>query len=54
MLIIGHQGNRLEIYNPWGTTNWVDEDDFINGHMDKIDPDLGKVPPNVSGVLLPR
>lgn len=54
MLIIGHQGHRLEIYNPWGTINWVDEDDFINGHMDKIDPSLGTVPPDVHGVLLPR
>ncbi|MBG0854516.1 peptidoglycan-binding protein [Streptomyces spinoverrucosus] len=35
MMIIGQEGDRLQIYNPWGTTTWVSEDDFINGNMGK-------------------
>jgi hypothetical protein len=50
MVVIGHQGNMLEIYNPWGDTAWVSEDDWTNGHMDKVD---GGVPPNVRGVNMP-
>ncbi len=33
MMIIGQEGDKLQIYNPWGTTTWVSEDDFINGRM---------------------
>jgi hypothetical protein len=51
MMIISHQGNMLEIYNPWGDTNWVSEDDFINGHMGKVD---SGVPNTVTGVDLPK
>lgn len=51
MMIIGHEGNMLQIYNPWGETVWVSEDDFINGHMDKAtDSRL----PNVDGVHIPK
>jgi hypothetical protein len=50
MMVIGHDGDRLQIYNPWGNTVWVSEDDWINGHMDKAGPKL----PNVEGVHLPR
>lgn len=35
MMIIGQEGDMLQIYNPWGHTTWVSEDDFVNGHMDK-------------------
>ncbi|MET9098413.1 peptidoglycan-binding protein [Streptomyces antibioticus] len=35
MMIIGQDGDKLQIYNPWGTTTWVSEDDFINGNMGK-------------------
>ena len=35
MMIIGQEGDMLQIYNPWGTTTWVSEDDFVNGHMGK-------------------
>ncbi|MEU6235208.1 peptidoglycan-binding protein [Kitasatospora sp. NPDC047058] len=34
MMIVGQEGNMLQIYNPWGTTTWVSEEDFVNGHMD--------------------
>jgi hypothetical protein len=33
MMIVGQEGDMLQIYNPWGTTTWVSEDDFINGKM---------------------
>ncbi len=51
MVVIGHQGNMLQIYNPWGDVAWVSEDDFVNGNMDKVEQG---VPPNVKGVNLPR
>jgi hypothetical protein len=35
MMIIGQEGDKLQIYNPWGQTTWVDEDDFVNGEMQK-------------------
>ncbi|MEU5211512.1 peptidoglycan-binding protein [Streptomyces sp. NPDC020742] len=35
MMIIGQEGDKLQVYNPWGTTTWVSEDDFVNGHMGK-------------------
>ncbi|MEU9475513.1 peptidoglycan-binding protein [Streptomyces sp. NPDC048191] len=35
MTIIAQEGDKLQIYNPWGTTTWVSENDFINGHMSK-------------------
>ncbi|MEU1289828.1 peptidoglycan-binding protein [Kitasatospora sp. NPDC005856] len=33
MMIVGQEGNMLQIYNPWGTTTWVSEEDFVNGRM---------------------
>jgi hypothetical protein len=39
MMVIGQEGDMLQIYNPWGTTTWVSEDDFINGRMDKASDD---------------
>ncbi|KOV66213.1 hypothetical protein [Streptomyces sp. MMG1121] len=35
MMIVGQQGDKLEIYNPWGKTTWVSENDFVNGGMAK-------------------
>lgn len=35
MMIIGQEGDKLQVYNPWGTTTWVSEDDFVNGGMGK-------------------
>jgi hypothetical protein len=51
MMIIGHEGDKLQIYNPWGETVWVSEDDFINGHMQKATDDRM---PNVDGVHIPK
>nr|WP_237536589.1 peptidoglycan-binding protein [Streptomyces sp. SID5785] len=51
MTIIAQEGDMLQVYNPWGTTTWVSEDDFINGHMGKAsDSDL----PNAYSVYLPN
>lgn len=51
MIIIGHEDGMLQIYNPWGHTVWVSEDDFVNGHMDGAsDSRL----PTVDGVNLPK
>src|SRR5262249_10281256 len=36
LMIVGHDGDRLQVYNPWGTTTWISEDDYINNHMDKV------------------
>ncbi|BCM67565.1 MULTISPECIES: WXG100 family type VII secretion target [Streptomyces] len=35
MMIVGQEGDMLQIYNPWGQTTWVSEDDFVNGGMAK-------------------
>ncbi|MFI9341447.1 hypothetical protein ACIG0D_09290 [Streptomyces sp. NPDC052773] len=35
MMITGQEGDMLQIYNPWGTTTRVSEDDFVNGDMGK-------------------
>jgi hypothetical protein len=47
MLVIGHSGDRLQIYNPWGYTYWVTEDEFVAGHVDGIDPDIPSTPTSV-------
>jgi hypothetical protein len=36
MAIVGHQGDMLEVYNPWGYTIWISEDDFVNNHMNVV------------------
>ncbi|MFE9423446.1 peptidoglycan-binding protein [Kitasatospora sp. NPDC006697] len=54
MMIIGHDGDKLQIYNPWGYTVWVSEDDFVHGHMNVAlngqYPDMR----NVDSVRLPQ
>jgi len=51
MTIIAHEGDMLQVYNPWGTTTWVSEDDFINGRMGKAS---NSELPNAYSVYLPR
>ncbi len=51
MAIVGHQGGMLEVYNPWGYTVWVSEDDFVNNHMNVV---ADGVPPMVRAVNVPR
>lgn len=51
MTVIAQEGDMLQVYNLWGSTTWVSEDDFINGHMGKAsNSDL----PNAYSVCLPR
>jgi len=47
MMIIGHQGGQLEIYNPWGYTYWVSEDAFANGNISGGEQDLPGTPVSV-------
>ncbi|MFE7107985.1 hypothetical protein ACFU98_14545 [Streptomyces sp. NPDC057575] len=51
MTTIAQEGDMLQVHNPWGSTTWGSEDDFINGHMGKAsNSDL----PNAYSVCLPR
>ncbi|NJC69067.1 hypothetical protein HC031_04915 [Planosporangium thailandense] len=36
MAIVGRQGDMLEVYNPWGYTVWVSEDDFVHNRMNVV------------------
>jgi hypothetical protein len=47
MMIIGQEGDKLQIYNPWGFTTWVSEDDFINGNMAGASDDRLPTPTSV-------
>ncbi|MGW2417946.1 peptidoglycan-binding protein [Streptomyces sp. NPDC001709] len=51
MMIVGHEGDKLEVYNPWGQTTWVSEDDFVNGGMAKASDNRL---PNAYAVHLPQ
>ncbi|WP_256106641.1 peptidoglycan-binding protein [Streptomyces sp. ODS05-4] len=51
MTIIAQEGDMLQVYNPWGTTTWVSEDDFINGRMGKAS---SNELPDAYSVYLPR
>ncbi|MER7672455.1 hypothetical protein ABTY61_28910 [Kitasatospora sp. NPDC096128] len=33
MVIIARDGNRLQVYNPWGRSEWVTEDQFIHSQV---------------------
>ncbi|MFD7403394.1 peptidoglycan-binding protein [Streptomyces sp. NPDC059866] len=39
MMIIGQEGDMLQVYNPWGTTTWVSEEDFVNGDLSAASDD---------------
>ncbi|KMS77488.1 peptidoglycan-binding protein [Streptomyces leeuwenhoekii] len=51
MMIIGQEGDMLQVYNPWGHTTWVSEDDFVNGRMDKASDERL---PNAFAVHVPK
>jgi hypothetical protein len=36
MLIVGHDGDMIQVYNPWGYTVWMKEEDFINGDLSAV------------------
>ncbi|MFJ9447994.1 hypothetical protein ACIRRH_40130 [Kitasatospora sp. NPDC101235] len=33
MVIVARDGDRLQVYNPWGQSVWVTEDQFIHNHL---------------------
>jgi hypothetical protein len=47
LLVIGHNADQLQIYNPWGYTYWVSEHEFVAGHVDGIDPEIPSTPTSV-------
>jgi hypothetical protein len=47
MMIIGHQGDQLEIYNPWGYSYWVTESAFTDGEINTIDSAIPGTPVSV-------
>lgn len=51
MMIIGHDGDKLEIYNPWGFTSWVTESQFVNNQLGSLTP--GDDLRTVTAVTLP-
>jgi hypothetical protein len=50
VVVVGHDGDRLQVYNPWGTTTWVSEKDFLDDHMNKA----GSPHPKSLWVMLPK
>ncbi|WP_019926014.1 hypothetical protein [Nocardia sp. BMG111209] len=55
MMILAAQGDKLEIYNPWGFTEWVTKEQFVDGQLGDL---TGKSPtdglPTAYQVLLPQ
>ena len=47
MMIIGHQGDQLEIYNPWGYSYWVSESSFTDGQINNVDSAIPGTPVSV-------
>ncbi|MGY0024964.1 peptidoglycan-binding protein [Streptomyces sp. YJ-C3] len=39
LMIIGQEDGMLQVYNPWGTTTWISEDDFVNGDLEAATDD---------------
>jgi uncharacterized protein YukE len=47
LLIIGHEDGRMQIYNPWGYTYWLSEDDFVAGRVNRVDEEIPGTPTTV-------
>ena len=47
LMVIGHSGDQLQVYNPWGYTYWITERDFVDGRVDSIDPEIPSTPSTV-------
>ncbi|WP_433709566.1 hypothetical protein ACQP2U_24135 [Nocardia sp. CA-084685] len=39
LVIVGAQGDELEVYNPWGRTQWVTTQQFVDGEMGEVTSD---------------
>ncbi|MEU7902813.1 hypothetical protein [Actinoplanes sp. NPDC049118] len=51
LMVIGHSGGNLQLYNPWGYTYWITEREFVAGQVNGVDPDIPSTP---SSVRLPE
>ncbi|MEU4217646.1 hypothetical protein [Actinoplanes sp. NPDC026623] len=51
LMVIGHSGDRLQLYNPWGYTYWITEREFVTGRVNGVDPDIPSTP---SSIRLPE
>jgi hypothetical protein len=51
MVVLARQDGKLQIYNPWGYTEWVSEDDFVNG---RIPSATRGVTPDIRSVQVPK
>lgn len=47
LLVIGHSGDQLQVYNPWGYTYWITERDFVEGRVDGIDAEIPSTPSTI-------
>jgi hypothetical protein len=57
MLIIGHSGDELEVYSPWGFTAWISESQFVNNDLSSLTQGASGAPngmPTADGVELPQ
>ena len=57
MLIIGHNGDQLEVYSPWGFTSWISESQFVNNDLAGLTLNASGAPdglPTADGVELPQ
>ncbi|WP_280233233.1 hypothetical protein [Nocardia cyriacigeorgica] len=55
LVILAAQGDKLEVYNPWGYTRWVTKQQFIDGEMGRAtgaEPSAGHDDP--TAVALPQ
>ncbi|MEU6235982.1 hypothetical protein [Kitasatospora sp. NPDC047058] len=54
MVIMARDGDRLQIYNPWGFSEWVTEDQFIHSRMNEGNLSGESDYNNARGVELPK
>lgn len=53
MVIIGSDGGHLEIYNPWGYTMWVSNQQFVSNQLGALTASQPPAMPTATGVELP-
>ena len=51
LMVIGHSDGQLQIYNPWGSTFWVSEAEFVSGDVNNDEPGI---PDRPTSVRLPQ
>ncbi|MEU6968821.1 hypothetical protein AB0A71_13960 [Kitasatospora aureofaciens] len=54
MVIMARDGNRLQVYNPWGSSEWVTEDQFIHSQMNAGNLTGTVDSNNARGAVLPK